>query len=252
VDNSYSPSQGRNPSSGKVTIYTEDQQLPLGTNEVRVPVRVSDFERIAGFQFGVQWDPSVLKYKGVVKSAVMSSADLGTNKTQTGQLNVAWFHPEGTWTSLSSGAALMEVVFETVGGPGSTTTVGVFDSPTTPVQIIQDDLSIVSAEISSGTIALGTPSSAQDTEDRSTQVTVYPNPFSDELYMEIRSETLAGKGSLSVYDEAGRQVYREEVRFEKGLTQHDTGTGLPAGSYTLILEDRDGNIVKQQKTIKIR
>jgi hypothetical protein len=235
-----------------VTIYTEDQQVPAGAAEVRVPVRVSDFESISGFQFGVQWDPAVLKYKGAEKAAAMSAADLGTDHTESGHLNVAWFHPIGLWTTLSDGTAIMELIFETIGTPGSTSTVGVFDSPTTPVEIIQDDLSTASTIINSGIIALGTPSSAQDAGSEGMQVSVYPNPFGEQLYIEIHNASISGTGMLSVFDEAGRQIYREEVRIEKGVSRHNTGAGLPAGSYTLRLEDRDGRIIKQQKAIKIR
>ncbi|HXB12946.1 MAG TPA: T9SS type A sorting domain-containing protein [Bacteroidia bacterium] len=72
-----------------------------------------------------------------------------------------------------------------------------------------------------------------------TEVSVYPNPANNELY--INTKGLTGKGSITMYNIIGEEVIDQTT--ETGQTIAVSVANLPTGTYMLKLQTEDGNVI---------
>lgn len=71
-------------------------------------------------------------------------------------------------------------------------------------------------------------------------LSVYPNPFSDALVIEM--PTFVGEAQITLINALGESVLEERVRIQN---RHSLSThALPAGTYMLIIQDSDHQSVK--------
>ncbi|MEM6320612.1 MAG: HYR domain-containing protein [Bacteroidota bacterium] len=75
-------------------LTTEQQELKIGTI-VNVPIRVDNYHELLGFQFAVDFDPSVLAFSKIISNATTSigEGNIGTSYTNGGLLTVSWERP---------------------------------------------------------------------------------------------------------------------------------------------------------------
>jgi len=80
------------------------------------------------------------------------------------------------------------------------------------------------------------------------RLSVYPNPVSDEVRIELPVST-GGKILVSVFDYTGKQVLKKEILFSSNQTSTLQVEQLAAGVYTIQLYRKDelyiGKIIKQ-------
>ncbi|GAA4443866.1 hypothetical protein GCM10023188_45000 [Pontibacter saemangeumensis] len=81
------------------------------------------------------------------------------------------------------------------------------------------------------------------------QVIAFPNPFHDEVTLDIASET-AGEALITVTDAVGKQLLVRKVQVEKGFTTEKLrlDAGLPRGLY--IIKAQVGGVTQYIKMIK--
>jgi hypothetical protein len=86
--------------------------------------------------------------------------------------------------------------------------------------------------------AYNTPTSISNTNTER-DITVYPNPFTDEL-------TIEANGNITIYNSIGQVVLTQELK--NGTTMINT-SDYPQGLYHVILKNKEGNITGTHKII---
>jgi len=116
-------------------LYLEDRVVESG-EQVCLPVRVQDFDRILGMQFSIQYDPDVLQIDEVRNFGLngLSSGNIGM--PSPGAITLVWDDPAVTGQTLADGSVLFDLCFTVTGNNGTSSVVSFENSPT-PVEFIQ-------------------------------------------------------------------------------------------------------------------
>ncbi len=103
---------------------------------VCVPVNVNNFDEVLGFQFSMNWDPTVLMYSSTGNYGLpgLSAGQFGTQGTDNGLLTFAWIDNTTQGVSLLDGSTVFEVCFEVIGAGGSSSSITIGNTPT-PIEI---------------------------------------------------------------------------------------------------------------------
>ena len=115
-------------SSEAATISIPNTQVQTGTATIQVPIQVNPADGIAGFQFGLVFDPTVLQATGWSKGS-LTFGDFWNpvaNLNLPGQVMIGAYGfnagPPPEIKSLAAGAgSLVEIVFKVLGGVGGYT-----------------------------------------------------------------------------------------------------------------------------------
>jgi hypothetical protein len=104
--------------------------MPTGTATIQVPVQVNQADGIAGFQFALVFDPTVLQATGWSKGSLTSGNPWNPvgnlNLRNQGQVMIGSYGfeagPPGQILSLpSGGGSLIKIIFNVLGGTGDYT-----------------------------------------------------------------------------------------------------------------------------------
>lgn len=90
----------------------------LRDSSICLPFTVESFDNITGAEFGVNWDPSVLDFDGIVLGNAWTGLSLENFNVQDvgiGILNLSW---TGAETLIPDNEVVFEVCFSTIGGVG--------------------------------------------------------------------------------------------------------------------------------------
>jgi len=191
-----------------------------GGELLRFDMVVNDFVGIRGFQFTLQWDPSVMVFDGVENFNLpfLGKEDFHLLAREEGKLTIAWYTPERPNTiKLPDGATVCTLLFRAVGKHLSSTTVKFSDDPT-PVQVLRDNLSTANVFFTMGSLGIEGKSTMQITE-------VTTRPLS-----------CSGKqdGAISIKVEGGFPPYRYE--WSNGASAPSI-YGLNPGKYQVTVYD---------------
>jgi hypothetical protein len=131
--------------AGDITACTEqvyiDPSLVISVNTplqvqtgstFTLPIEVLNFADLAGLQFSVQWDPTVLSFVGPDLGFNLTDLDIsnfGTLEVSDGKLRFLWTDFLATGISLPNGSILFGIEFEVIGAPGSFSTIEFADDP---------------------------------------------------------------------------------------------------------------------------
>jgi hypothetical protein len=250
VNNSYNPALARRArSENPVELYIENQNVSEEAT-IQVPVRVKNFTDIAGFQFGLQWDASVLRYIEINPANGGLDVNKGENMTAEGKLNINWTEPDAGVSTLEDDGILFNISFEVLGGVGSNTNVDIYSSPTTPVEIYTGELEVADHSLQGGVISVTTPSSILEVVGSGIEITAYPNPFKDFTTLSIQSE-VPRMAKLEIYDISGRLIISERITLQQGNTLHQVKVSHASGNYLIVLSDAsNGNRLATMKLVK--
>ena len=115
-------------SSGAATVSIPNTQVKMGTATIQVPIQVNQANGIAGVQFGLVFDPTVLQATGWAKGG-LTSGDFWNpvgNLNLPGQVMIGAYGfnagPPPEIKSLAAGTgSLVEIIFKVLGGAGGYT-----------------------------------------------------------------------------------------------------------------------------------
>jgi hypothetical protein len=115
-------------SSGAATVSIPNTQVPTGTATIQVPIQVNQANGIAGVQFGLVFDPTVLQATGWSKGSLTSGTFWNpvANSNLPGQMMIGAYGfdagPPPEIISLAAGSgSLVEIIFNVRGGDGDYT-----------------------------------------------------------------------------------------------------------------------------------
>ncbi len=119
------------PVAGTIMLQVQGGEVEKG-QEVCLPLTARQFHQVVSMQYTLEWDPSVLAFKGIrnMRLPGLSKDNFGTHLTSQGKLTHAWYDLNVQGIDLPDGATLFELCFEAVGEPGAQTTFRFSDNPT--------------------------------------------------------------------------------------------------------------------------
>lgn len=85
----------------------------VNTREVKIPVRVKNFQNILGMQYTLKYNSKLLMLKGIENNSL--NVDFGVTNINQGKVTFLWNDIKGDAKTLSDGSVLMDLVFETKG-----------------------------------------------------------------------------------------------------------------------------------------
>ncbi len=105
--------------------------------QVCLPIRVSNFNQVAGLQFSLSYDPSVLQYVSVQNLGLpgLQSNDSnfgfpGAGNVPLGRMSVLWLDNTFAGVSLADGSIIFEVCFNVISNSVASTMVSFSNTPT--------------------------------------------------------------------------------------------------------------------------
>ncbi|MEM1215949.1 MAG: cohesin domain-containing protein, partial [Bacteroidota bacterium] len=138
-----------------------------------VPVTVSDFEDIVGFQFTLAWDPSALAYSGTVAGAIGVGENLLTEILEEGRLRSIWVNESLAGMTLVDNTTLFEICFTATGAEGEYAVQ--FAEEPLPFQAVNTDFETVGFGIVNGTVTInGENATTTDAKIGISSTTVLP------------------------------------------------------------------------------
>ena len=243
VNNSYSPS------TAKTIQYARDVyfNIPVAVAEtgdfVTVPVTVRDFNDLSGFQFSMNWDPSMLELSNI--SDGMLEIHAGQDRLNEGKLAIVWTEERGHGLTLQNGSVVFTLRFKVIGGSGSSSPVSISENMI-PMEAVSGNLDYIRIRTEAGSVAIGEMPTAGGSNQQGGFVLHqnYPNPFGEmtEIRFEVPEKSQVG---FVIRDIAGSEIRRISGSYEAGLHTLDwdgrgeNGISLPSGVYILQMRSKE-------------
>jgi hypothetical protein len=175
VNESWVPSTGgRMAAGGKVGFKLTDVQS-ASQQIVEVPITVSDFINVSGFQFSIDWDAEVLAFVDFIEE--QEGMFYSAQYVENGILTLMWDDTQGMSTSLEDHTIIGKIKFKVKGLPGSGCQVSL-SSSITSIQAFNESLQLMQVETE--------PAYIEVTGDKKNGFVVYqnyPNPVQDKTHI---------------------------------------------------------------------
>ena len=109
-----------NQNDGILSLYIENTEANA-EDELCIPVKGKNFNRIVSTQYTLRWDPNVLKFNRLTdfKLKALSAQNFNTTKADKGLLIKSWFDPAIQGVSLADGEDVYSICFEIIGSSSS-------------------------------------------------------------------------------------------------------------------------------------
>jgi len=251
-----------NPTEAKTGSVTDTVKLIIPNVQVsadtsfQVPLTVQNFNRIAGFQFTLQWDSTKLTFDSLFSLAGSADSVITQNLVycdttrndsgliNSGTLTVQWTDPDGTSKNISNDSALFYLQFKVNATENSNSQI-VIDSAITGIQFIDTNLNILNYELSNGQVVI--VDGINSITDDEMHLSIAPNPFNEHtsLFFELSA---AQKAEIKVYNSMGQLVQQKQVIYNAGKNREDIDVLAP-GVY--MVNFNAGNVNRTLKVVAI-
>ncbi len=120
---------GGGPDSSAVFNVADTTAVP-GSN-ICVPVTLTNFTNILGFQFSMNWDPMVIQFDTIMNFGLdgLTGGNFNTVVPDDGTLRATWTDPLGTGASVSDGTIAFEICFDVIGADGTSSNLAFTNTP---------------------------------------------------------------------------------------------------------------------------
>ncbi len=218
-------------SGSPLVLRLEDVSVSEGQMvDVRLPI--SQLPTLMGMQFSLRTDSTKARLTQVKASGAIGNEHLGLSLMQEGVVYVSWLnkmaHTPWTDDDFITLTLMARSHFS-----------------------LSDVLSIGGGRLrSEGYINLEVmrPLALKYDHQEESFISIRPNPFKEELYLEVEATTLdAGETSIMVFDTYGSLVYRQAIDLIMGRNQIliDSDEIGPAGVYQIVLKTNNGVYTEQ-------
>ncbi len=187
--------------NGSLVLFTQNRNWEKG-EELVLDLTTDDFD-VTGFQFTLQFDPTVLEFDGVAPS-LADAGHFGYTFVQDGILTVSWNDHQNTWLNDQS---IIRLMFKTK-QPGQLSQTVQLNSRYTTAEAYD-----VSGEIMEVELAI-----LKDPTAGFELLQNVPNPFSETTTIGFRLAE-ASPATISVTDISGRMVKSIVGEYDKGFNE---------------------------------
>ncbi|MCK5372258.1 MAG: T9SS type A sorting domain-containing protein, partial [Cyclobacteriaceae bacterium] len=216
------------------------EHLKLMDEFIEIPVVVSDFKDISGYQFSITWDANQLEYYSTEQ--VQLQGEFNEQYASDGILTTIWYDADGKSVDLDDGEELFILKFKVKDERIS----GVVDINSTLTKAIAFDGKLNALNIH------GIPANVNLEELRNGSLELYqnvPNPFEQTTEISFRI-TKPGLAKLTVINMLGETVYIHERDYDAGVysitwERSQSIRPVSAGVYLYRLESNGQDVVKK-------
>ena len=124
---------GENMEGQEFSIKADTVEVDRNSGEVCVDFSTLNFNDIAGMQYTLQWDSTVLEYSRVI--AVNTEFTSTFNLAATDRLRYSWTHSMGVGLDLPDGSIIYQVCFDLIGDCDESTALEFIGEPGRPIEI---------------------------------------------------------------------------------------------------------------------
>ena len=252
VNNSWDPSVAKEYASNIVTMHLDDKQAMNG-DIITVPVTVSNFNLISGFQYTIAWNSSVLEF--VEASNASLNMDYGTTQISGGKLTALWATENLLGNSLSDGSTIFELKFRVIGNSGESTMVSI-NSDMTSVEAVNSEMQLIAITPEAALIKVMEATGISSIIGSGYQLMQNePNPFADLTHISF-SLPVDDKVIISVFDIFGKKVAEFSRQYLAGVHSiiwdgtDDEGNKLSVGTYYYRMQS--GKYVNVKKMVLLK
>ncbi|MBK7343615.1 MAG: hypothetical protein IPJ06_11325 [Saprospiraceae bacterium] len=228
----------------QVAFIAESMAAEPGST-IHVPIKVSEFDSISGFQLSITWDTLVLQFDSI------SNYDLEKSKTLTGpgllhRMSMFWYADDVySGFSTENGHTIFTLSFTVIGSLGDSSWVSFTDEPLSPEVIDYNDLP-VPIDFTYGLIQVQEKSAIVPAFIPALKMQIIPNPCREwcDVQLEVSQPTDV---ILQVVNLAGAVVYE----LERHLLPGNQDISIPAadalhsGGYYIIVTSEQGRYIKR-------
>lgn len=228
--------------SGSMFFNVDDHAVVAGS-EYKVAIKASDFYDFVAFQYSLNFDQSVLKFKGMEAGALprMNAQNFGTANVADGSITSIWYNEEPI--SVADGEVLFTLVFEAIGNANKLSNL---------LDIVTDPLAAeaFTSNYEQRNLGITFNSSLSGTNDLAKgKIALYqnrPNPFSGETVIPFYLPS-ATHVTLTITDVSGKTV--KTVEGDYGTGNHnvkiDKGQLPASGVFFYRIDTEFGSAVKK-------
>ncbi|MCB0520330.1 MAG: T9SS type A sorting domain-containing protein [Saprospiraceae bacterium] len=203
---------------------------------VTVDVKVSSFTSVAGYQFGLKWDPAILEFLAIKTDTAAVDGNAIAYSPIPGQLSLLHINAG----DVGDGATIFTLKFLATGGIGSSTLLEL-DESNLPFQVVVEECKLAGASMQSTTITLENPSAASRLEEEGFSLKIAPNPAmaGQPVVAEIKSSS-DKLLTFTIFSQQGSALWQKTERCPAGTSRANLSHGLPQGVYLLRITDANG------------
>ncbi|MGE5355852.1 MAG: T9SS type A sorting domain-containing protein [Deltaproteobacteria bacterium] len=235
----YNPAAGLNFRNTPVKSFVTNNTVFANNELVPVAIKLDDSETVTGFQYTLEFDPSVLKFAGIEDKRIsMGSSNYNVLKADEGIITFSW--NEGKGIKVNPDDVLFSIVFKTLQG-GELKEVINITSGITKAEIYDEDMNLSNLKLRF---------EGDDNELMEVKQNI-PNPFSQttELSFYLPQDDDV---SIRVFNTTGKTYINTQGHYSKGQnTITISKTDLDdSGIYFYEIKNRNSTVLKKMVLIK--
>jgi hypothetical protein len=252
VNNSWDPLVAKEISNQVVLMNVEN--ATVNSNDfISIPVRVSGFNKISGFQYTVNWNNTVLEFVGLDNG--MLNVDYGTTQLENGKLTLVWTTENLAGQTLADGSIIYYLRFKAIGNIGDQSEI-TFNSSVIPVEAENSEMKFISVNENAGIIKIADAAGINSSVAAGYQLYQNePNPFVDQSVIKF-TIPVYDNVEFKIYDIYGKIVYEHVAKYTTGTHtlkwdgKTNDGLALSAGTYYYQMKSGKFTDVKRLVLVK--
>jgi len=252
VNNSWNPNTTKSQISTTLNFGLADQNANTG-DIISIPVKVSNFNNISGFQFTMNWNPNDFEFVGVDNNLL--TGNYGTNHVSSGKITALWSTESANGLSLADGSIVFTLKLKVINQSNASSQVEI-NSAITVAEAYNSNLDQLTIVTTAANIAINSSTSVTDINKESYYLMQNsPNPFSENTVITFNLPENQ-KVSLVIYNLLGEEVYNFSGNYNKGTHslnwngKNQYHKALSNGNY--LLKMQAGDFTANRKLILIR
>lgn len=232
-------------SQAQVAFIAESMAAEPGST-IHVPIKVSEFDSISGFQLSITWDTLVLQFDSISNYDLEKIENFDWALDSFHRMSMFWYADDVySGFSTENGHTIFTLSFTVIGSLGDSSWVSFTDEPLSPEVIDYNDLP-VPIDFTYGLIQVQEKSAIVPAFIPALKMQIIPNPCREwcDVQLEVSQPTDV---ILQVVNLAGAVVYE----LERHLLPGNQDISIPAadalhsGGYYIIVTSEQGRYIKR-------
>lgn len=229
----------------QVAFIAESMAAEPGST-IHVPIKVSEFDSISGFQLSITWDTLVLQFDSISNYDLEKIENFDWALDSFHRMSMFWYADDVySGFSTENGHTIFTLSFTVIGSLGDSSWVSFTDEPLSPEVIDYNDLP-VPIDFTYGLIQVQEKSAIVPAFIPALKMQIIPNPCREwcDVQLEVSQPTDV---ILQVVNLAGAVVYE----LERHLLPGNQDISIPAadalhsGGYYIIVTSEQGRYIKR-------
>jgi len=215
INNSWNPNITKSSINDNLNFDMNGQNANLG-DIITIPVKVSNFNNISGYQFTMEWNPTDFEFVSV--NNVSLTGYFGTNHANSGKITALWSTENPNGFSLSDGSIVFELRLKVINQNQINTSVQI-NAALTQSEAYNNNLDQLNIIANPATISMNNSISVKENEEKGYKfIQNNPNPFNDktEIIFELPHNDYV---VFEIYNNLGEVVNTISGDFYTGINR---------------------------------